>query len=551
MVHKKRCFVKVLKALCIAFVGLFCATSITLSQVVSTKQGNRVDIQEKMKQSKDMVINAEKYMQSNSVEKSCTEFSQNPAWRKGEIHVCVMDSRGIILVDGDNINAIWKSMPEYKSKSLFDKMLERSIEGNWINYEWYGGWKQAYIKRVSKNGTFYIIGAGFFPESQEHTVEQLTNGAVNSFYAQGQAATWASISNPFGAYVRGDIYMFAYDFNGLCVAHGENPALVGQNLKNLRDSQGRLLIQEIIKVAQSPEGKGWVEYEWVNARKLSYVRRVTHPETQKSYAISAGYYPDITQRTVIGLVKRATRYLQSAGRTKAFAQFASADPSSEFNYGPLKLFVYNMEGEVFVDAENPGFVGQNLMNRTDADGRFVTRLIIDQIKKYGSGWISFVTRNAYQLAYVERVETSEGDFIIGSGFFPSSKEQTVSSLVQRGKIHLDDTNPYKAFSDFSSPDGEFFRGDVSLFVYRPNGTCLVNGMNKTVIWSNFLQATDATGKTIVDDLIAQAQAGGGWLSYSVRNAQRRVFVEAVDKEVKGDKGKIRKERYIIGSGYFL
>ncbi|WP_286878293.1 cache domain-containing protein, partial [Methanosaeta sp. UBA458] len=35
-------------------------------------------------------------------------------------------------------------------------------------------------------------------------------------------------NDPTGSFVRGDLYIFAYDFNGTCLAHPINPELVGQ-----------------------------------------------------------------------------------------------------------------------------------------------------------------------------------------------------------------------------------------------------------------------------------------------------------------------------------
>ncbi len=64
-----------------------------------------------------------------------------------------------------------------------------------------------------------------------------------------------------------DLYVFAYTTQGVNVAHGANDKLVGKNLIEMKDPNGKLLIQALRDAAAG--GGGWVEYEW------------PHPETKK------------------------------------------------------------------------------------------------------------------------------------------------------------------------------------------------------------------------------------------------------------------------------
>lgn len=57
-----------------------------------------------------------------------------------------------------------------------------------------------------------------------------------------------------------DLYVFVYDADGASVAHGANPALVGKNLIDLRDPNGKAFVRDFIAV----EDAGWVEYSWQN-----------------------------------------------------------------------------------------------------------------------------------------------------------------------------------------------------------------------------------------------------------------------------------------------
>jgi cytochrome c len=74
-----------------------------------------------------------------------------------------------------------------------------------------------------------------------------------------------------------DLYVFAYSMQGVNVGHGANDKLVGKNLIELKDPNGKLLIQELRTTAQ--KGGGWVEYDWPHPQtkkiesKVSFVRK--------------------------------------------------------------------------------------------------------------------------------------------------------------------------------------------------------------------------------------------------------------------------------------
>lgn len=74
-----------------------------------------------------------------------------------------------------------------------------------------------------------------------------------------------------------DLYVFAYNLEGVNVAHGANDKLVGKNLIEMKDPNGKFLIKELRDAAV--KGGGWVEYEWPHPQskkiesKISYSRK--------------------------------------------------------------------------------------------------------------------------------------------------------------------------------------------------------------------------------------------------------------------------------------
>lgn len=525
------------------------------SSFIFSIEEKTVEVEPRIKRTVSMVNKAADFLKKNTIERSAREFESKDKWFFGEIYIFVLDSNGTILVSGNDTSQIWKNLPTSiikHERDAWKSISQAKTKGEWVNYEWKNGWKYSYVQRIKKGEEEYIVGAGFYPESKRFITERLVDEAVNTFYSQGPVKTWSDISNPFGSYVKGDIYVFAYDMNGVSVAHGDNPTLVGQNLIDMKSEDGKYIVRDILEAARSEKKQGWTEYNWKGAYKISFIRGVTDPDTGKSYAIGAGYYPKINEKTVIGLVQKAANNLRMAGSREALMNFSSNHPSSEFNYGPLGIFVYDLEGNVLVDAANPAFVGQNIIKRQDPQGVFVVREILDKLEKSDRGWVTYYSQNAYKLDYVELVETPDGKFVIGSGYYPASKAQTVTTLVQRAIEQLKHNNKYLSFNLFSDPNSQFYRGDVNLFIYTPRGTSLVNGDNKELVWDNFLEDKDnMRDQVVVDEVISLAKAGGGWFEYKTRNAVRRVYVKAFTKDIPISKNRIRKETFIVGSGYFL
>ena len=106
----------------------------------------------------------------------------------------------------------------------------------------------------------------------------LVDKAVEYFNANGKEKAIEAINNPQGEFVKGDLYIFMFENGGLCLAHGANPKLVGKNILDLKDAEGRLFIQEFVQKVKS--GGGWVDYQWSNPEtkkiqpKSSYVKGV-------------------------------------------------------------------------------------------------------------------------------------------------------------------------------------------------------------------------------------------------------------------------------------
>ena len=97
--------------------------------------------------------------------------------------------------------------------------------------------------------------------------------------ANGKDKAMTEFNNPKGGFIDGHLYIFAVDFDGITLANGGTPALVGKDMKGLKDSEGKLFIAEMIELAKT-KGSGWVNYNWLNKvtkkiePKTSFVQKI-------------------------------------------------------------------------------------------------------------------------------------------------------------------------------------------------------------------------------------------------------------------------------------
>ena len=105
-------------------------------------------------------------------------------------------------------------------------------------------------------------------------------------------------------------YFFAIDFNGKMLSHIKK-SLIGKNVLNLKDKNGFLLIQNIIKMAKT-QNEGYLTYYWENPRTGKIEPKITYVKLFKplNIIVSTGVYKsDIdSDKTKIIKALSAMRY---------------------------------------------------------------------------------------------------------------------------------------------------------------------------------------------------------------------------------------------------
>jgi signal transduction histidine kinase len=124
--------------------------------------------------------------------------------------------------------------------------------------------------------------------------QALADKALEMFKSRGIEATLKAL-NSQNVLTDKEIYVFALTIDNTVVAHPYKPSLVGANLNDETDANGKYYAREFTSVVMT-KGSGWVQYWWRRPGekkprlKRTYVVRVPG----RDLYIGIGYYSDIT-----------------------------------------------------------------------------------------------------------------------------------------------------------------------------------------------------------------------------------------------------------------
>jgi signal transduction histidine kinase len=106
----------------------------------------------------------------------------------------------------------------------------------------------------------------------------LTNAAFDHIKKVGEAKAYADFTSDKATWTNKDLYVFVFDHTGKFMAHGANDKLVGRDMSNMKDANGKGIYPAMVDMVKT-RNIGWVDYEWAHPQtkrvegKSSYVRK--------------------------------------------------------------------------------------------------------------------------------------------------------------------------------------------------------------------------------------------------------------------------------------
>ena len=96
----------------------------------------------------------------------------------------------------------------------------------------------------------------------------------------GRDKAFADFSSKQPPWVDRDLYVVVDDMKGKVLAHGSNEKMIGKDVIELRDNDGKYFVKERVEMmSKGPDAKGWQDYKFMNPvsrqiePKQMYLRR--------------------------------------------------------------------------------------------------------------------------------------------------------------------------------------------------------------------------------------------------------------------------------------
>ncbi|MBI5578547.1 MAG: cache domain-containing protein [Deltaproteobacteria bacterium] len=113
--------------------------------------------------------------------------------------------------------------------------------------------------------------------------------AIGFLKANGPDKAYAEISNPKGQFIDRDLYVVVYDMNGKCLAHGANAKMIGRDLIDNKDVDGKEFMKERVEMMKK-QASGWQDYKFRNPTSNQIEPKSMYIERVNDVIVGCGIY---------------------------------------------------------------------------------------------------------------------------------------------------------------------------------------------------------------------------------------------------------------------
>ncbi|MEM7563174.1 MAG: cache domain-containing protein [Pseudomonadota bacterium] len=118
------------------------------------------------------------------------------------------------------------------------------------------------------------------------------NEAIELMIDQGADVAFRKFMNPAGGFVKGDLYIFVLNFQGVILAHGAQPNAVGASALESRDTNGHYFIKDLLEQAAT-RGDGWISYQMYSPCTNKVAQKQVFFKRAGAFVVGAGFYNNL------------------------------------------------------------------------------------------------------------------------------------------------------------------------------------------------------------------------------------------------------------------
>ena len=119
--------------------------------------------------------------------------------------------------------------------------------------------------------------------------EAMVRKAITHIKADGKDKAYTDFTEKKAGWIDRDLYVVVYDMNGKVHAHGQNAKMVGKELIELKDADGKAFVKERVELAAS-KGKFWQDYKFTDPVSKKVLPKAMYCERLDDVVTCAGIY---------------------------------------------------------------------------------------------------------------------------------------------------------------------------------------------------------------------------------------------------------------------
>ena len=138
--------------------------------------------------------------------------------------------------------------------------------------------------------------AGFQAQAAENhgtaaEAQAMVQKAISAIKKEGREKAFAQIDDRKGPFVDRDLYVVVYDMKGKVLAHGSNAKMVGKDMIELRDNDGKYFVKERVEMmSKGADAKGWQDYKFMNPVSRAIEPKQMYLQRFEDLIVGCGIY---------------------------------------------------------------------------------------------------------------------------------------------------------------------------------------------------------------------------------------------------------------------
>jgi cytochrome c len=134
--------------------------------------------------------------------------------------------------------------------------------------------------------------AGLASAGEQGTKDEavaMVKKAIEYIKANGNEKAFEEINNPKGKFVDRDLYVTVYDMTAKCLAHGQKLSMVGKELIDFKDTDGKEYMKERVELMKK-QSSAWQDYKFMNPVSKQIEPKSMYLERTGDLIVGCGIY---------------------------------------------------------------------------------------------------------------------------------------------------------------------------------------------------------------------------------------------------------------------